>query len=239
LTNDIYPYIIYIMLKKSKIFKIFLWCSLFFLLAGTAVIANRLFFREIEIKIGGIRWVEEFKIEIPEIEFKNSPSILVINPNRARIEQEKLQIQKQNTEINKHTNNKILVPIRTSSEKFFIPQFRAKIVGGEKTENKDLRLRANFSLYLLTAVDKCPKDKTSITGRNFVLCDIEISSSNVMSFNITDRRKNILAENIKNLTDKNDYILALKIAPDLERIKTLSSFSITIENIVPELVIGN
>jgi len=227
--------------KNSKFFKIFLICNLFLLLAGAVVIANRLFFREIEIKIEGIEWVEEFKIEIPKIEL-NDPSILVIRPDKATIKEDKLEIRKQGAKIGKNLNNQTLIPLRIESKKedkslFFIPQFRARIIGGEKVGEQDLRLRADFSLYLLT--DKCPanRDRGKIIGRNFVLCDTGISSSNVMSFSITERRKNILISEIKNLANKSDYILAIKIAPDLKKVKNLSSFSITVENIIPELII--
>jgi len=225
--------------KESKFFKIFLICNLFLLLTGTAIIANRLFFREIEIKIEGIEWVEEFKIEIPEIKL-NNPSILVIGPDKATIKEDKLEIHKQGTQIGKNLNSQILIPLRIESKKedkslFFIPQFRAKIIGGEKIGEEDLRLKANFSLYLLT--NNCPEDREKIQGQNFILCDIEISSSNVMSFSITERRKNILVNEIKNLTNKQYYILALKIAPDLKKIKNLSSFSIIVENITPELIV--
>ena len=83
-----------------------------------------------------------------------------------------------------------------------------------------------------------------IKGNNFVFCNTGIYSGEpgpyelTKSFNITDRRKNILAEKIRTMTNKNNYVLALKIIPDLEVIKNLSSFSIIIENITPELIYG-
>ncbi len=62
-----------------------------------------------------------------------------------------------------------------------------------------------------------------------------------MRFNITETRKKTLASEIKAITNKNDYILVLEIVPDSEAIRNLlnndASFSITIENITPELII--
>ena len=226
--------------KKVKFFKIFLLSNIFLLLTGSGIIAHRLLFNEIEIKMKEIDWIEEFKIEVAEVKLKERPDILVISPNKAIIENKKLQIEKQGAQIGALTNSQILIPLRVKSnvEKnknlFFIPQFRAKIKGTE-----EIKLKANFSLYLKT--DNCPKnrEKIELENKGLVLCQVDIRSSNVGSFTLTERRKNILANEISTLTDKNNYLLALKIAPDLEILKNLSSFSIIIENITPELIILN
>jgi Na+-transporting NADH:ubiquinone oxidoreductase subunit NqrF len=228
--------------KKSKIFKIVLFCNLFLLLTGVGVIAHQLFFTQIDIRIEEIRWIDEFKMEMAEIELKNQSCILVINSNGARIiEQNKLQIQKQNLQIGHCTNSQILVPLRIKSNikrdgnLFFVPQFRAEIKGGEN-------LKANFSLYL--QADKCQQGQEKIQGNGFVLCNIGIysgepgSRESTKTFNITDRRKNLLADRIRTMTNRNNYVLILKISPNLQLIRDLSSFSITIENITPELIIG-
>jgi hypothetical protein len=224
--------------KKSKIVKIILFFNLFLLLAGAVVVANHIFFREIEIKITGIEWVEEFKIEIAEIEIKNKPSVLIINPDRGVIEQGRLQLHIQHIEIGHYTNSKILLPLRITSEEargnFFVPQFTARIKGAEGLE-------ANFSLYL--QANECQQGQEKIQGNGFVLCNIGIYSGEpgprelTRTFNITDRRKNLLADKIRTMVNKNNYVLVLKIAPDLGKIKNMSSFSITIENITPELII--
>ena len=221
--------------------------NLFLFLIGTGVVAHQIFFRRIEIKIEQIEWVDEFKIEVAKIELKDEPCVLVIEPEDSKIISEKeLQIQKKGINIGKCTNSKILVPLKIKSrvEKdknlFFIPQFRARIQGGERTASEDLRLRADFSLYLKTNLNKCPENRQGIDlqNKNLVLCPVEISSSRVMSFNITEKRKNSLADEILAITNRHNYILVLKISPDLEIVRNLSYFLITIENITPELIIG-
>lgn len=234
--------------KKAKIEnRIILFLVIFLFLIGTASAAHQIFFRKIEIKIEGVEWVEEFKINIVDIELKNEPCFLIIKPDNSEIREGVLAFDKKNITMGNCTNSQFLVPLRVKSNKeknnlFFIPQFRARVIGGENLRNKggeDLRLRADFSLYLWTTADKCPIERGRIQGDNFVLCNIGITSSNVMIFNITEKRKNTLVKEIKELTDKKDYILVLKIAPDLKIIKNISSFSIAIENIVPELIITN
>jgi len=227
--------------KKPKAFKIFLFCNLFLLLIGAGVTAHYIFFTQVDIKIEEIKWLDEFKIEIAKINLKERPDILVISPNKAIIKSKRLEIKKQNIEIGHQTNNQILIPFKIKSNierdknLFFIPQFRAKITGAEN-------LKANFALYLKTT--QCQKEQEKIKGNNFVFCNTGIYSGEpgpyelTKSFNITDRRKNILAEKIRTMTNKNNYVLALKIIPDLEVIKNLSSFSIIIENITPELIYG-
>ena len=241
LTN--YKYLLYnkIMIdKKAKFLKIFLLSNIFLLLTGSGIIAHRLLFNEIEIKMEEINFVEEFKIEVAEVKLKERPGILIISPDKATIEGKKLQIEKQGTQIGTLTNSQILIPLRVKSNikrdknLFFIPQFRARIKGTE-----EIKLKANFSLYLKT--DNCPKnrEKIELENKGLVLCQVNIRSSNVGSFTLTERRKNILTDEIIALTNKNNYLLALKITPDLEILKNLSSFSIIIENITPELIIGS
>ena len=227
--------------KKSKIFKIALFQNLFLLLVGVGVVAYYIFFRQIEIKIEQIEWVEEFAITIPELRI-DEPCFLVATTTVQNAEG-KVEIEKQDIKIGVCTNSKILVPLRIKSDikkypdLFFVPRFRAEIEGGERTKEEDLRLRANFSLHLLT--NNCPQDteRIQIQNSDFVLCDIEVSSSNVMSFSITERRKNLLAEKIIEKTDRNDYVFVIKVAPCLKKVRNLSSFSIRIENIAPELII--
>ena len=227
------------MLKtKSKIFKIILILNLVLLLTGTGIAAHHLFFNRIEIKIDKIEWIDEFKMTIAEIELKNEPCFLIIDSENSKVISEgEIQIQKQNIKIGKCTNSKILVPLRIESKikkdgnLFFVPQFRARIKGPE-TE----KLKADFSLYLLT--NNCIENRETIQGKNFVLCDINIASSNVRSFSITERRKNILSDKIMVMADKHDYTLVLKVSPCLETVKNLSSFSIIIENITPEVIVN-
>ena len=221
--------------KKSKIFKIGLFLFLTLFLIGTGVAAHHIFFRQIEIKIEQIEWVDEFKMEIAEIELRDEPCFLVIEPKDPKtILEGEIQIQKQNINIGHCTNSRILIPLRVRSKVkgnenlFFIPQFRARITGEEE-------LRADFSLHLLT--NNCPEDREKIQGKNFILCNLNIHSSNVKSFSITEKRKNTLAEEIRIMANKNDYILVLKIFPCLETVKNFSSFLITVENITPELII--
>lgn len=229
---------------KYKMFKIGCFLGIPLFLIGIGVVAHNVFFREIEVGIKQIIWVEEFKIEIPEI-ILDEPCILVVETKNleglksSEIVDGGLIIQKQNIEMGACTNRRILVPLRIENIAknnnrpfFFVPGFRARIIGEEQ-------LKANFSLYLKVN-GVCPEGKeTRIRGDGFVLCDLNISSTNVKSFSITEIRKNILAEAVKSLVNRDDYILVLEIAPDLEIIKdnNLTSFSITIENITPEVII--
>ncbi len=230
--------------KKSKIFKISLSLAVVFFATGTGIIADQLLFREIEIQIVGLQWVEEFRMRVAEITL-DEPCLLVIKSKTSEdsenseivLKDRRLVIRKQKVKIGACTNRRILVPLRIEniSEKknkpfFFVPQFRASITGGEE------QLEADFSLHLKAT--QCQEGQEKIKGKNFVLCNIDVSSSNVRSFSITELRKNTLAGAIKNLaTNRDDYTLVLKIAPDLEVVRDISSFSISIENITPELVI--
>ena len=231
--------------QMSKPFKLVLILSLSLLLIATAIAAHHLFFTEIKIEIKEIGWIEEFTMTIPGLELDNKPCFLVVGTENAQVEEEKINIEKRDIKVGICTNSKILVPLRIKSQikehqnLFFVPEFEARIKGGEKTEEEDLRLRADFSLYLLT--NNCPEDRERIQlkNNNNVLCDI-ISSRrpDIMSFRITETRKNILATKIQEMTNKHDYTLVLKVSPCLERMRNLSSFSIKIENIVPRLIIG-
>lgn len=229
---------------KDNLLKIGWFLGLTLFLIGTVVVANNVFFKEVKIEISGITWVDDhiitdFEIKIPKIVPNENSSYLVIE--NGYIIDNRLVVEKANINIGFFTNNKILVPLRIisnieDSNNFFVPEFRAEIKAEEN-------LKAIFSLYLLT--ESCPlgniMSNIKVASKNLYLCDVGIShtgSGGAKSFSITSGRKTALIKAIKNLPNKNNYILVLKIEPNLETIKNnnISSFAISIENITPEVI---
>ncbi len=101
-----------------------------------------------------IEWVDGFGMEIAEITL-DKPCFLVIKSDNSEIKKGVLTFDKKNITMGHCTNSRILAPLRVRSNKgnknlFFVPQFKARIIGEEKAtkDSQGSRPRAEFSLHL-------------------------------------------------------------------------------------------
>ncbi len=233
-------------IEKIKYFLPIILTLLF--ISGVIVASNVINnINRVEVEFTNIDVQKEFQKNIPSLNITGPGFVVVDSRNATTNPNGDLVIAKNNLIMGNYTGMRILIPLNIQSDvknqpnSFFVPDFIARIEGGEKVGEKDNRLRADWRLLL--------KSKTGCAGENqiqgvgFCLQDIGIGGKEWMALRMyrpeNRNRKQILFDYIKrhHIANKRNYTIVLEVIPNFAPIMNnqIPDFSIIIENIRPVL----